>query len=155
MKLSPPQIAYLIAGVLAYVAVAYGVDRALPGGKPRLFFRSFAAAAVAVALAAAALAAHFNGSRSTFSMVYYRWDQVHDSMGAKYPRELLGLTALTQFIWMTFGYNDDKYDMLTAVSLIFCYGLLCAFAPPGLGAHLKRIFGGQGTAPALQKAQEE
>jgi len=68
---------------------------------------------------------------------------------------LFGFAALTQFIWMMFGYNDDKYYMLTAASLIFCYGLLCAFAPPELGARIKKIVGsrGQPAAPAPQKAQ--
>ena len=41
---------------------------------------------------------------------------------------LFGLAALSQFVWMIFYWNDDKYWALTAISLIFCYGLLCAFA---------------------------
>jgi hypothetical protein len=70
---------------------------------------------------------------------------------------LFGFAALTQFIWMMFGYNDDKYYMLTAVSLIFCYGLLCAFAPPELGQRIRKIIGsrGEGAAPALRKTQKE
>ncbi|MGK3994558.1 hypothetical protein [Sorangium sp. So ce1024] len=41
---------------------------------------------------------------------------------------LFGLAALSQFIWITFHYNDDKYTALTAVSLAFCYYLLCVFS---------------------------
>lgn len=41
---------------------------------------------------------------------------------------LFGLAALSQFIWITFYYNDDKYTALTAVSLAFCYYLLCLFS---------------------------
>ena len=48
---------------------------------------------------------------------------------------------VTQFIWMTFGYNDDRYTVLTAVSLVFCYGLLCAFAPKGFFLH--KLLAGQ------------
>jgi hypothetical protein len=44
---------------------------------------------------------------------------------------LFGLALLSQFVWRTFGYNDDKYTALTAISLLFCYGLICAFAPKG------------------------
>jgi hypothetical protein len=53
---------------------------------------------------------------------------------------LFGLAALSQFIWMIFGYNDDKYYVLTAVSLVFCYGLLCAFAPPRFRQKLIGLF---------------
>lgn len=66
---------------------------------------------------------------------------------------LFGFAALTQFIWITFGYNDDRYTVLTAVSLIFCYGLLCAFAPKGFFLH--KIFGsheGEGAAPSAPTA---
>ncbi|NUQ76602.1 MAG: hypothetical protein HUU21_23935 [Polyangiaceae bacterium] len=68
---------------------------------------------------------------------------------------LFGLAALTQFIWLTFGYNDDKYYMLTAASLIFCYGLLCAFARPGLGRRIRKILGvlGEKAAPGIRTAQ--
>jgi hypothetical protein len=41
---------------------------------------------------------------------------------------LFGLAALSQFIWITFNYNDDKYTVLTAVSLAFCYYLLWIFS---------------------------
>lgn len=40
---------------------------------------------------------------------------------------LFGLAALSQFVWMTFYWNDDKYWALTLISLIFCYGIFCAF----------------------------
>lgn len=41
---------------------------------------------------------------------------------------LFGLAALSQFVWMAFYWNDDKYYTLTAISLAFCYYLLCMFA---------------------------
>lgn len=42
---------------------------------------------------------------------------------------LFGLAALTQVIWMSMTWNDDRYTALTLMSLVFCYGLLIAFAP--------------------------
>lgn len=53
---------------------------------------------------------------------------------------LFGFAALSQFVWITFTYNDDKYTVLTAISLVFCYGLLCAFTPKG---SLQGIFSGR------------
>jgi hypothetical protein len=53
---------------------------------------------------------------------------------------LFGFAALSQFVWITFNFNDDKYTVLTAISLVFCYGLLCAFTPKGF---LQGIFGGR------------
>jgi len=40
---------------------------------------------------------------------------------------LFGFAAVTQFAFMAFPWNDDKYWVLTLVSLVFCYGVLCAF----------------------------
>jgi hypothetical protein len=56
---------------------------------------------------------------------------------------LFGLAALSQFLWMIFYWNDDKYWALTFISLVFCYGLLCAFA-----GNIARFFQ-RGTAPAV------
>lgn len=42
---------------------------------------------------------------------------------------LFGLAALTQVIWMSMTWNDDRYTALTLMSLVFCYGLLVVFAP--------------------------
>jgi hypothetical protein len=42
---------------------------------------------------------------------------------------LLGVAVLTQLIGRMQVWNDDKYWMLTAVSLVFCWWLLCAFTP--------------------------
>jgi hypothetical protein len=42
---------------------------------------------------------------------------------------LFGLAALTQVVWMSMAWNDDRYTALTLVTLIFCYGLLVVFAP--------------------------
>lgn len=41
---------------------------------------------------------------------------------------LFGLAALSQFLWMTFYWNDDKYTALTAISLVFCFYLLAVFS---------------------------
>ncbi len=49
---------------------------------------------------------------------------------------LFGLAALSQLVWITFTFNDDKYTALTLLSLLFCFGLICAFAPGGSFAQL-------------------
>ena len=49
---------------------------------------------------------------------------------------LLGLAALSQIIWMVFGWFDDKSAAVTLIVLVFCYGLVCAFAPKGTFARL-------------------
>jgi hypothetical protein len=61
---------------------------------------------------------------------------------------LFGLAALSQFVWMIFFWNDDKYWALTAISLVFCYGLLCAFA-----GNIARFFQRQTTASGAQARQ--
>jgi hypothetical protein len=58
---------------------------------------------------------------------------------------LFGLAALSQFVWMIFFWNDDKYWALTAISLIFCYGLLCVFA-----GNIARFFQRQTAAPVSE-----
>jgi hypothetical protein len=63
---------------------------------------------------------------------------------------LFGLAALSQVVWISLGYNDEKYTALTAISLIFCYGLLCAFARkwPGFKRSTEGAAGGAlSTAP--------
>jgi hypothetical protein len=42
---------------------------------------------------------------------------------------LFGFAAVTQFLWLVLGYNDDRYDALTWVTLAFCNFLLLSFAP--------------------------
>jgi hypothetical protein len=54
---------------------------------------------------------------------------------------LFGLAALSQFVWMAFNFNDDKYWVLTLISLAFCYGLICAFAPRELGEAIRGLLG--------------
>jgi hypothetical protein len=44
---------------------------------------------------------------------------------------LFGFAALSQIVWVSSYWNDDKYTALTLISLVFCIGLLCAFAPRG------------------------
>ncbi|MFT3768388.1 MAG: hypothetical protein QM820_23315 [Minicystis sp.] len=48
----------------------------------------------------------------------------------------LGLAALSQFMWLTIGWFDDKSAAVTLVSLAFCYWLVCLFAPAGTFARL-------------------
>jgi len=42
---------------------------------------------------------------------------------------LFGLAALSQFVWISSYWNDDKYTALTLISLVFCYGLFFALIP--------------------------
>jgi hypothetical protein len=42
---------------------------------------------------------------------------------------LLGFAALTQFVWLSTYWNDDRYTGLTAVSLAFSYGVFAMFWP--------------------------
>ena len=44
---------------------------------------------------------------------------------------LLVFAALTQLVWLSCYWNDDKYTALTALSLAFCYGVLLFFWRPG------------------------
>ncbi|MFO0552461.1 MAG: hypothetical protein U0271_28995 [Polyangiaceae bacterium] len=41
---------------------------------------------------------------------------------------MFGFAAFTQIGWRTVGMNDDKYTLLTLMSMIFCYFLLFSFA---------------------------
>jgi hypothetical protein len=43
---------------------------------------------------------------------------------------IFGLSALSQGIYIVFGWNDDKYWSLTFITLAFCGGMLCAFTSP-------------------------
>jgi hypothetical protein len=40
---------------------------------------------------------------------------------------IFGLAALSQGVYIVFGWNDDKYWALTLVTLVFCAGVLWAF----------------------------
>jgi hypothetical protein len=40
---------------------------------------------------------------------------------------MFGFAALTQFVYIIFFWNDDKYWALTFISLVFCYGVMAAF----------------------------
>jgi hypothetical protein len=50
----------------------------------------------------------------------------------RHPVELslFGFAIVSQVGWRVFRFNDDKYWILTLISLIFCYGLIVVFAPP-------------------------
>jgi hypothetical protein len=54
---------------------------------------------------------------------------------------LFGFAALSQFVFIIFGYNDDKYWMLTALSLVACYATLCVFLSAEDRAKVARLFG--------------
>lgn len=43
---------------------------------------------------------------------------------------LFALAAITQIIWMNSYWNDNKYTLLTIVSLIFCYVMIGFFMRP-------------------------
>jgi hypothetical protein len=60
---------------------------------------------------------------------------------------LFGFAALSQFVWLTFAWNDDRYTALTLISLLFCYGLLGVFADPKL---LSRLRGAAPNPPVPQ-----
>ena len=60
---------------------------------------------------------------------------------------LFGFAALTQFVYMTFFWNDDRYAALTLIALLFCYGLLGVFADPKL---LERLRGAAPNPPVPQ-----
>ena len=40
---------------------------------------------------------------------------------------LFGFAGVSQFIWKIFGYNDDKYTLLTLLSLVLCYAMMFSF----------------------------
>lgn len=42
---------------------------------------------------------------------------------------IFGFAALSQFVWMFFYWNDDRYTALTLISLLLCYFFLFSFAP--------------------------
>ncbi len=63
---------------------------------------------------------------------------------------IFGFAALSQFVWITFGYNDDKYTALTLISLLFCFGLICAFGKKGMFQRLRKE---QAPAPAAAGAK--
>ena len=47
---------------------------------------------------------------------------------------LFGFALVSQVGWRVFRYNDDKYWILTLLSLVFCYGIIIVFAPPAFKA---------------------
>jgi hypothetical protein len=53
---------------------------------------------------------------------------------------LFGLALLTQVASARFIYNDDKYTVLTGLSLVLSWGLLCAFSDPVAIAKLRARF---------------
>ena len=53
---------------------------------------------------------------------------------------LFGFAALSQFVFIIFGYNDDKYWMLTALSLAVCYAVLAMFLSAEDRARVVRLF---------------
>jgi hypothetical protein len=56
---------------------------------------------------------------------------------------LLGFTALTQLLGIVIYWYDDRFAAMTLVSLLFLYGVACAFAPRGAFSTLVRRFVGE------------
>jgi hypothetical protein len=52
---------------------------------------------------------------------------------------IFGLALLTQFIFRSTFYNDDKYNALTLVSLVFLYGVMFALLPKSLENNVKAL----------------
>jgi hypothetical protein len=50
----------------------------------------------------------------------------------------LGLAVVSQLIWGAFGQFDDKSAAVSLVTLVFCYGVVCAFAKRG---SIAKLFG--------------
>ncbi len=42
---------------------------------------------------------------------------------------LFGFAAMSQFVWKIFGFNDDKYTLLTLLSLALSYAMMFSLAP--------------------------
>ncbi len=61
----------------------------------------------------------------------------------------VGLAALSQFVFWSFGWNDDKYTVLTFISLVFCLILIGSFAPKGA---FSRLLSQQKAVPTAAKS---
>ncbi len=59
----------------------------------------------------------------------------------------LGLAALSQIVWMAFAWFDDKSVLSTLLVLLFCYALVCSFAPKGT---YERLLAKLGMTPAAK-----
>jgi hypothetical protein len=64
---------------------------------------------------------------------------------------IFGLALLTQFIFRTSYYNDDKYNALTLVSLVFLYGVFFALIPKN---EINRLLGRK-TDPTIDVSTPE
>jgi hypothetical protein len=53
---------------------------------------------------------------------------------------LFGFAALSQFVFWSFEWDDDRYTALTLISLLLCYGLMCAFLPKGTRRRIAGVF---------------
>jgi len=66
---------------------------------------------------------------------------------------IFGFAALSQFVFIVFYWNDDKYWSLTAISLVFCYGLLAVFMTQADRRRVLRLLGrGKQETPSGEKA---
>lgn len=66
---------------------------------------------------------------------------------------LFGFALLTQFVYGAFYWNDDKYWVLTFITLIGCFVMLCAFLPKDERARIAAMLGiKRGAPPAPQKS---
>jgi len=54
---------------------------------------------------------------------------------------LFGFAALSQFVFWTFAWDDDRYAALTLISLLLAYGLIGAFLPKDARRRIAGLFG--------------
>ncbi|APR78175.1 Hypothetical protein A7982_03522 [Minicystis rosea] len=54
---------------------------------------------------------------------------------------IFGFAILSQLLYMSVSWYDDKFWLLTAISLVFSYGILCAFLPKAERERIARYFG--------------
>ena len=64
---------------------------------------------------------------------------------------IFGLALLTQFIFRSSYYNDDKYTALTLVSLVFLYGVFFALVPK---ADIDKLFSRKSEPPVTTSTPE-
>ncbi|MEZ4298863.1 MAG: hypothetical protein R3B70_28195 [Polyangiaceae bacterium] len=75
------------------------------------------------------------------------------------PLELsmFGFAIVSQFTWRAFRFNDDKYWMLTAISLVYTLGIIAVFADPDTKAwvqgKLPMVFGDSGGGKPKQPSK--
>lgn len=71
---------------------------------------------------------------------------------------LFGFAIVSQVGWRVFRFNDDKYWILTLLSLVFCLGLVVVFAPPRFKAWFREklpfLFPEAPPPPVVQESRQ-